>query len=132
MVTNAVPGSRRFPISFDNWYRVLSTAMGLSPSRSYVSVDQEQVEVRMGWAFRSQFPRSSVESGSELDTSPLSRGVHGFGGRWLVNGSGDGIVRLELSPRQRAYVIGFPVRLKSLSVSVSEPSALAGAVGGGR
>ena len=85
----------------------------------------------MGWAFRSRFPRSTVESGSELDISPLSRGVHGFGGRWLVNGSGHGIVQLELSPRQRAYVMGFPVRLKSLLVSVSEPSALAGAVGRG-
>ena len=131
-MTNAVGGSRRFPISFDDWYRVVSTAMGLLPSRSYVSIDQEQVEVRMGWAFRSHFPRSTVESSSELEISPLSRGVHGFGGRWLVNGSGHGIVRLELSPRQRAYVIGFPVRLKSLLVSVSEPSALAEAVGGGR
>jgi hypothetical protein len=131
MATNTGAASTRFPISFDKWYRVLSTAVGLSPSRSYVSIDREQVEVRMGWAFRSRFPRSTVESGSELDISPLSRGVHGFGGRWLVNGAGHGIVQLELSPRQRAYVLGFPVRLKSLLVSVSEPSALAGAVGRG-
>jgi hypothetical protein len=82
----------------------------------------------MGWAFRSHFPRDAVVSGSELDITPLSRGVHAFGGRWLVNGSGRGIVRLELSPRQRAYVLGLPVRLQSLLVSVAEPSALTGAV----
>jgi hypothetical protein len=130
MATSERAASVRFPISFDGWYRVLSTALGLPPSKSYVSVDHEQVEVRMGWAFLSRFPRSAVESSSELDISPLSRGVHGFGGRWLVNGSGRGIVRIELSPRQRAYVIGFPVRLQSLLVSVAQPSALASAVGG--
>jgi hypothetical protein len=128
MATTTDASSLRFPISFDGWYRVLSSVLGLLPSRSYVSVDAEAVEVRMGWAFRSRFPRSAVESGSELDISPLSRGVHGFGGRWLVNGSGRGIVRIELSPRQRAYVMGFPVRLESLLVSVAQPSALASAV----
>jgi hypothetical protein len=131
MATKKGVAPLRFPISFDGWYRVLWSALGLPPSRSYVSVDPEQVEVRMGWAFRSRFPRSAVESGSELDISPLSRGVHGFGGRWPVNGSGHGIVRLELSPRQRAYVVGIPVRLKSLLVSVAEPSALASAVARG-
>jgi hypothetical protein len=82
----------------------------------------------MGWAFRTRSPRAAVVSSSEVDMKPLSRGVHGFGGRWLVNGSGRGIVRLELSPRQRAYVLGFPVSLQSLLVSVEEPSALTGAV----
>jgi hypothetical protein len=114
-----------FPISFDGWYRVLSTALGLLPSSSYVSVGADEVEVRMGWAFRSRFPRSAVESAAELDIAPLSRGVHGFGGRWLVNGSGRGIVRLQLSPRQRAHVLGIPVGLTSLLVSVADPSALA-------
>jgi hypothetical protein len=119
----------RFPIAFDGWYRVLSSAVGLRPSDSYVSVAGEQVEVRMGWAFRSRFPRSAVVSVSELGRRPMSRGVHGFGGRWLVNGSGDGIVTLELHPPQRAYVLSFPVRLKALLISVSEPAALAAAVG---
>jgi len=131
MTTSLDAGSMRFPISFDGWYRVLSSAVGLLPSRSYVSIDPEQVEVRMGWAFRSRFSRSAVESAAQLDTSPLSRGVHGFGGRWLVNGSGRGIVRLELNPRQRAYVLGIPVRLRSLLVSVAEPSVFASAVARG-
>jgi hypothetical protein len=46
-----------------------------------------------------------------------------------VNGSGQGIVTLELNPRQRAYVMGFPVRLRRLMVSVGEPAALAQALG---
>ena len=121
----------RFPISFESWYRVLSSIVGVPPSASYVNVDNEQVQVRMGWAFRSRFPRTAVVSLSELGRKPVSRGVHGFAGRWLVNGSGSGVVSIQLSPRQRAYVLGFPVRLKLLMVSVGDPSALAAALGHG-
>jgi hypothetical protein len=120
-----------FPISFDGWYRVLSSLVGLLPSSSYVNVDSEQVQVRMGWAFSSRFPRSVVVSVSEPGRRPISRGVHGFAGRWLVNGSGTGVVSIQLSPRQRAYVLGFPVRLRLLMVSVAEPGALAAAIGQG-
>ena len=128
---NAATAVAHFPISFDGWYRVLSSIIGLLPSSSYVNVDSEQVQVRMGWAFRSRFPRSVVVSVSELGRRPFSRGVHGFAGRWLVNGSGSGVVSVQLSQRQRAYVLGFPVRLKLLMVSVAEPGALAAAVGQG-
>jgi hypothetical protein len=119
-----------FPISFDPWYRVLSYAVGLPPSSSYVDLDNEHVQVRMGWAFRSRFPRSAIVSVSELDVRPLSRGVHGFRGRWLVNGSARGIVSVQLSPPGRAYLMGFPLRLQELMVSVAEPTALAAALRG--
>ena len=118
-----------FPISFDGWYRVLSSIVGLLPSASYLNVETEEVEVRMGWAFWSRFPRSAVVSASEMGRRPVSRGVHGFAGRWLVNGSGRGVVGIELNPRQRAYVLGFPVRLKLLMVSVAEPPVLVLALG---
>ena len=118
----------RFPITFESWYRVLSTILGLPPSSAYIEVTAEQVEVRMGWAFRSRFPRSAVSSASALDIRPLSRGVHGFGGRWLVNGAGRDILRVELSPPQRAHVMGIPVRLRELLVSVGNPSVVAAAV----
>ena len=115
----------RFPISFDRWYGVFSSFLGLPPSTAYVELDGAQVEVRMGWAFRSRFPRSAVSSTSTLDIRPLSRGVHGFGGRWLVNGSGRGILSIRVNPGQRAYVMGVPVRLRELLVSVTESPVLA-------
>ncbi len=131
METNGNMVKRRFPISFDNWYRLLSTALLLPPSSSYVEIDGSQVYVRMGWAFRSRFPRLAVMSAMELRKKPLSRGVHGFAGRWLVNGSGRGILSIELvDPPQRAYIMGFPVRLRVLIVSVSDPAALASALKG--
>ncbi len=124
-------GESRFPILFDDWYRVLSLVVGLPPSGAHLDIQGEEVRVRMGWAFRSSFPRSAVASVSELGRRPISRGVHGFAGRWLVNGSGRGVVKIELNPKQRAYVIGIPVRLKLLMVSVAEPAILAAALGRG-
>jgi hypothetical protein len=120
----------RYSITFDPWYRLLSTVLGLPPSSAYVQVTGEQVEVRMGWAFRSRFRRSEVSSATAMDMRPISRGVHGFGGSWLVNGAGRGILKIELTPAQRAYVIGVPVRLRQLLLSVSEVSTLAAGLTG--
>jgi hypothetical protein len=120
---------QRFPIRFDDWYRAVSIAVFLRPSSAYVIVDDDNVEVRMGWAFRSRFPRAAVASATETHRRVLSRGVHGFAGRWLVNGSGEGLLTIEMASSQRAYVMGFPVRLRVLIVSVDEPAALAAALG---
>lgn len=119
---------QRFPILFDTWTAALSRPLFVSATNSYVEVDILQVHVRMGWAFRARFPRTSVAQVAEMHKRPLSRGVHGFAGRWLVNGSGRGILTIDLVPVQRAYVMGFPVRLRQLMVSVQEPSALAAAL----
>src|SRR4051812_38692454 len=108
----------RFPIRFERWYSVLSSALLLRPSDSYVEIRDGEVECRMGWAFRARFPRSAVAYTARLDMKPLSRGVHGFGGRWLVNGSGDRILVVDLAPSQRARVLGVPVCLRRLLVSV--------------
>ena len=120
--------SQRFPIRFDDWYRVLSMALFLRPSSSYVMVDGDNVEVHMGWAFRARFPRAAIVSAVETHVSVLSRGVHGFAGRWLVNGAGQGLLTITLAPSQRGYVMGFPVRLQHLMVSVADPAALAAAL----
>jgi hypothetical protein len=116
---------QRFPIRFDGWYGILSSMLFLPPASSYVEVDSQQVRVQMSWAFRSCFPISAVVSVTESHEHPLSRGVHGFAGRWLVNGSDQGILTVDLTPDQRGYVMGFPVRLQQLMVSVTEPEALA-------
>jgi hypothetical protein len=123
----------RFPIRFDAGYAVLSTALLIFPSDSYVAIEGSVVSARMGWAFRTRFDASCVARASGLGKRVLlTRGVHGFAGRWLVNGSGDGIVKIELEPRQRAYVMGFPVQLRELQVSVDDPAALTAALAGAR
>lgn len=118
----------RFAIRFDPAYRVLAAALLLAPSDSFVEVDGDGVRVRMSWGFRARFPRASVASATAHDERPISRGVHGWAGRWLVNGSGEGIVSIALHPTQRGYVMGFPVRLETLLVSVEDPGGLRAAL----
>jgi hypothetical protein len=118
----------RYPITFEPWYRWLSTVLGLPPSSAYVEVEGEDVEVRMGIAFHVRFRRSDVASAAPADMRPISRGVHGFAGRWLVNGAGRSILRIELRPAQRAHVMRFPIRLRELFVSVNDPAELANAL----
>lgn len=119
----------RYPIAFDTWFRILSSLLGVPPSSCFVSLRAQNVDVRMGWLFRTRFPRSAIVAVRRLDRTVWSRGVHGLGGRWLVNGSGRGLISIEFDPRQRAHVLGLPVRLRTLTVSVSDPSGLADVLG---
>ncbi|MGH7272030.1 MAG: hypothetical protein ACREJ3_16490 [Polyangiaceae bacterium] len=126
------PAAMRFAIRFDPAFRVLCRALFLSPEESHVDVAEDLVHVKFSWSFRASFPRSSVASTRTSPERPLSRGVHGFAGRWLVNGAGDGILEIDFEPEQRAHVLGWPVRLRRLLVSVDDPNALAEALRGAR
>jgi hypothetical protein len=119
----------RFPIRFDRAYALVSRSLFIPPADSYVEIDDGKVLVRMAWAFRSTFECSAVKSTSRLGQRvPMTRGVHGWAGRWLVNGAGHGILVINLEPAQRAYVVGFPVKLRELLVSVDDTSAVAAAL----
>ena len=54
----------------------------------------------------------------------LGWGVHYRAGRWLVNGSGKGLVALTIEPPVRAKFRLRPVSVRSLWVSVTDPDAL--------
>lgn len=116
---------KRFSVSYNAFNRALLTVLGMGPKQSHVTVSDETVTVRMGWAFRSDIPRSSISSARLDDGSVWGWGVHGWAGRWLVNGSSSGLVRLDLDPSVRSRVVGpFPVSLTALRISVDEPTAL--------
>ena len=119
---------RRFPIRFDGFYRVVSLLSFLPPGDAYLTLDADTVAVRMAWGFRARFSRGAVAEAKRSAERPLSRGVHGWNGRWLVNGSADGLVELRLEPEQRARVIGVPVRLRRLLVSLEDPEGLLAAL----
>lgn len=82
----------------------------------------------MGWWFSADIPRSAITSATSDHAFVGGIGVHGAGGRWLVNGAAKGIVRIEIDPRARAKVLGVPVRLRQLRVSMEEPDALIAAL----
>jgi hypothetical protein len=102
--------------------------LGLSPSRSWVAVDDDRMRARMGWAFSLDAPRSSVRGASPDSGRVWGSGVHGWRGRWLVNGSSSGLVRIELDPPARARTGPVPLKVRELRVSVEDPEALVAAL----
>jgi hypothetical protein len=121
----------RFPLRFSSGNSLLFRGLVILPSASFVELDDDTVHVRLGWAFSARIPRRLVARAGP-GRSPrirLTAGAHGWNGRWLVNASPDGIVRLELAERVRAYTAGFPVRLKELLVSLEDPDGFLRALG---
>ena len=98
--------------------------LGLGPARSGVWVGPESVRVTMGWSFRAEIPRRAVREIGPDRAALGGWGVHGWRGRWLVNGSSSGLVRLELEPEVRAWIMGMPVRLRTLRLSLVAPDEL--------
>jgi len=124
-------GPRRFPIRFNSFNGVLFRGLLISPSSSAVDLDDDGLHVRLGWAFSARIPRRLVAKAGlgQPPTIPLTAGAHGWRGRWLVNGSADGIVTMDLGEPVRAFVSGFPIRLKELSVSLEDPDGFLSALG---
>jgi hypothetical protein len=119
----------RFPISFDPAYTPLAERLRLGPSVSHVTVDGDRVIVKMGWAFRAAFKRSAIASVALDESSPASRGVHGWKGRWLVNGSAGPLVAVDIDPPARALIAGPPIlRLRRVTVSTEQPEELMAAL----
>jgi len=118
----------RFPISFSPRLRWLFRLLGMGPSRSAVIIDDEAVEVRMGWGFHARLARDAIRSAEPYDGRVMAWGAHGWRHRWLVNGSSKGIVRLHLEPRQRGRTLGFPLQLDEVAVSVEDRDGLLAAL----
>ena len=118
----------RFAISYNRPMRLLLTWMGLGPRHSHVDVDEQLLRVRMGWAFRAKVPSDRVVAATESERTTISIGVHGWRGRWLVNGSGRRLVEIDIAPRSRGWVLGVPVKLRQIIVSAGDPTALVAAI----
>lgn len=113
---------------YDRWFLPLSVPLGLGPKRSQVRIQDGTLCVKFGWGFDAAIPLSSIVNAKPNDERVLSWGAHGFRGRWLVNGSSNGIVELTIDPAARARVMGLPIKLRTLYVSVTDPDALISAV----
>ena len=102
-------------------FRPVLVLLGMGRRHTFVEVGPDEVRVQMGWAFRARIPREHVVSARRDRDFRWGIGVHGWAGRWLVNGSVTGIVTVEIDPPVRARVIGWPVRLRMLHVSLRDP-----------
>ncbi len=116
-------------LRYDRWFLPFSAPLGLGPGQSDLHIENGNLHVKMGWGFRATIPLGSIKKASIKNDEPnrdrvYSYGVHGWRGRWLVNGSAKGIVELTLGPPVRAHVAGVPVTVRTLWVSVTDPDAL--------
>jgi hypothetical protein len=116
--------TRSFSLRYGRFSRPLLTAFASGPGRSQVVVDDTTVDVSMGPSFRGRAPLRAVISARPCAETVVSRGVHGWRGDWLVNGAGDGLVEVGFEPPMPARVLGFPVRVHRLRVSVNDPDGL--------
>jgi hypothetical protein len=98
------PEPRWFAISYRERGLDRVTAWGdrflfhAGPGVSGVEIGSGEVRVRMG-SFRLDIPRDSVRSVRRSHARVWgASGVHGGRGRWLVNGSPEGLVELALDP----------------------------------
>jgi hypothetical protein len=121
-----------FAVSYAPVFLPLFRLLGMGSRQSGVWVSPASVRVVMGWGFRTTIPRSAVQQIAP-DSEPVTGwGVHGWRGLWLVNGSSAGLVRIEIEPAVQAWVVGVPVRLKTLRLSVTSPGELINELGGGQ
>jgi hypothetical protein len=141
---NPGAGARWFAISYsDAWEGRLSAWMdarlfGTGRGVSGVEVDAGEIRVRMG-SFKLDIPRASVRS-VERSRARVGRtaGVHARRGRWLVNGSAEGLAEIAISPPCRPsrsidtlFGLG-PSRVDSLVISLEDPDGFIAAATGDR
>jgi len=117
-----------FPLRYESWFTPLAVPFGTGPRRAGIRISDGKVSVRMGWAFRAEIPLGSIRTAGHDHGGVSGWGVHGFGGRWLVNGSSRGLVRLELEPAVPARAVLLPVRLRELRLSLEDPEAFLAAL----
>lgn len=125
--------TKRFAISYEA--ARLATVVGAGPRWSGVEVAPDEIRVQMGPGFRLDIPRERVRSVSRsLDRAWAGGifGVHGGRGRWLVNGSSDGLVELTIEPpcySERGLSTLFrKVKVNSLTVSLADPDGFIAAL----
>jgi hypothetical protein len=114
-------------LRFDRWFLPLSVPLGLGPKNSELRVEAGNLHVKMGWAFIADIPLTSIKSAEATNARVYAAGVHYSFGRWLVNGSVKGLVKLTIEPAAQAKVWRKSVTVSELWVSVTDPDALTAA-----
>ncbi len=123
----------RYSLSFNRFMWALMSLLLAGPRHCSVRVGTQALTVRMGvggWAFKAEVPRDSIVDAASVSGPVLAWGAHGWRGRWLVNGSSQGLVRLRIEPRSRGRAVGFPLRIRELTLSLDDPAGFIAALQG--
>jgi hypothetical protein len=107
------------------------TRRGGGPGRGGVVLDSTALRVLVP-GFRLDIPRASVRSATRSALRTRSIGVHGGHGRWLVNGSYNGLVELTIEPScylpRQPSTLFRKAKVSSLTISLVDPDGFIAAV----
>ena len=128
-------GARWFAIDYSDMGRIslwTDTLRGGGPGRGGVELTSTVLRV-VTPGFHLDIPRASLRSATRSARSVRGTiGVHGGHGRWLVNGSYNGLVELTIEPpcytSRQASTLFRRERVSSLTVSLVDPDGLIAAV----
>ncbi|MFM2079186.1 MAG: hypothetical protein RJA49_3076 [Actinomycetota bacterium] len=118
----------KYAIKYDTLGAAVATPLLAGRKHSGLEITDTDVVVRLGWMFIGTVPRAAVTGVRRKPGSVISRGAHGWNGRWLVNGAGNDLVVIDIDPAAKARVTGIPVHLRELTVSVEDPDGLVAAL----
>jgi hypothetical protein len=125
----------RFAISYDDMGPISTwadTLLGGGPAGGRIEVDAGELRLRMA-DFKVAVPRDSVRRAARSSHQPRGTiGVHAKGGSWLANGSGNGLVEIEIDPpchTERCLSTLFRrMKVTELIVSLVDPDGLIAAL----
>jgi hypothetical protein len=109
------------------------TPLLLGARHATVRLTADTLLVRMGWAFRAEIPRSSIRRAARHRDASWAIGVHSDLRltSWLVNGSRQGIVFLDLDPPAKGRSGPFPITIRRLGLGLDDPDGFLRALGVG-
>jgi len=130
-------GAGWFSIDYSDMGRVslwTDTLRGGGPGRGGVELNSTVLRVWMP-DFHLDIPRASVRSATRSARRIRGTiGVHGGRGRWLVNGSYNGLVELTIEPPcyipRQASTLFRKMKVSSLTISLVDPDGFIAAVEG--
>lgn len=124
---------RSFPIRYSKVSRWLMAPLLLGARHAKVGLSDEELRVRMGWAFRATIPRVSIRRAAVHREVVWAVGVHSdlrFKS-WLVNGAMNGVVFLDLLPPARGRFAVIPITIERLGLGLEDPDAFLRSLGVG-
>jgi hypothetical protein len=115
--------TRTFPIKYSKISRWFFTPLALGARHAKIELTDDELRVRMGWAFRARIPRRSIRRAARHTDATWSIGVHSYlrFRSWLVNGSRKGIVFLDIFPPARGRSGPFPIKIARLGLGLEYP-----------
>lgn len=115
-------GEAKFQFDYSATWGWLNTMVGLGPTRTSLIVTDTMLLVKFGYAFAAEIPLESIAKIDSLSEPFMySLGVHGAFGTYLVNGSMENLVTLEMEPEQKCRLaFGLAFSLSKLVVSVRD------------